>query len=87
MKKQKKDSNLSRLMKYSGSYKILAYLSWLLAASSAVLTLLPFWYIWKIMGEAVLTAPDFSGAENITYNAWMAVICSLAAVLLYILFN
>lgn len=85
MKKQKKESNLSRLMQYSGNYKIFAYLSWLLAALSAVFTLLPFWYIWKIMGEAVLTAPDFSAAGHIAHNAWMAVICSLTAVLLYIL--
>lgn len=85
MKKQKKESNLSRLMQYSGNYKIFAYLSWLLAALSAVFTLLPFWYIWKIMGEAVLTAPDFSAAGHIAHNAWMAVICSFTAVLMYIL--
>ena len=37
------------------------------------------------MGEAVLTAPDFSAAGHIAHNAWMAVICSFTAVLMYIL--
>ena len=85
MKKEKKQSNLSKLMKYSGNYKYLSYLSWLLAALSAIFTLLPFWYIWKIISEAIETAPDFGSAQHITQNAWMAVICSLAAVIFYIL--
>lgn len=85
MKQQKKESNLSKLMKYSGNYKIFAYASWLLAACSAVLTLLPFWYIWKIIGEAVLTAPNFQTTSNIPHYAWMAVLCSLGAVLFYII--
>ena len=84
MKKEKKESNFSKLMKYSGNYKYLAYLSWVLAAFSALFTLLPFWYIWKIVREAVSVSPNFSNAQNITGNAWMAVICSLAAVIFYI---
>lgn len=85
MKKEKQKSNLSKLMKYSGNYKYLAYFSWLLAALSALFTLLPFWYIWKIVREAVLVSPNFGNAQNITGNAWMAVICSFAAVIFYIL--
>ncbi|MGL6199563.1 MAG: ABC transporter ATP-binding protein [Lachnospiraceae bacterium] len=85
MKKEKQESNLSKFMKYSGNYKYLAYLSWLLAALSAVFTLLPFWYIWKIVSEAIEVSPNFGNAQNITLNAWMAVICSLAAVVFYIL--
>lgn len=85
MKKEKKESNLSKLMGYSGNYKILAYLSWLLAALSAIFTLLPFWYIWKIISEAIEVAPDFGIAQNITHNAWMTVICAILAIIFYIL--
>lgn len=85
MKKEKKESNLSKLMGYSGNYKILAYLSWLLAALSAIFTLLPFWYIWKIISEAIEVAPDFGIAQNITNNAWMTVICAILAIIFYIL--
>lgn len=85
MKKEKKESNLSKLMGYSGNYKILAYLSWLLAALSAIFTLLPFWYIWKIISEAIEVAPDFGIAQSITHNAWMTVICAILAIIFYIL--
>ena len=46
----KKQSNLSRLLAYAGSYKILTYLSWVLSAAGALLALVPFWYIWRILG-------------------------------------
>ena len=39
----KKQSNLSRLLDYAGSYKILTYLSWVLSAASALLALVPIW--------------------------------------------
>ena len=53
----KKQSNLSRLLAYAGSYKILTYLSWVLSAAGALLALVPFWYIWRILGEVIEVAP------------------------------
>ena len=41
----KKQSNLSSLMGYAGGYRILTYLSWILSVMSALLALVPFWYI------------------------------------------
>ena len=41
----KKQSNLSRLLGYAGKHKILTYLSWILSVVSALLALVPFWYI------------------------------------------
>ena len=35
----KKQSNLSRLLDYAGTYRILSYLSWVLAAAGALLAL------------------------------------------------
>ena len=50
----KKQSNLSRLMGYAGKHKILTYLSWILSATSALLALVPFWYIWRIIHDLSL---------------------------------
>ena len=47
----KKQSNLSRLMGYAGGHKILTYLSWVLSVMSALLALVPFWYIWRIIHD------------------------------------
>lgn len=41
----KKQSNLSRLLDYAGTYRILTYLSWVLAAAGALLALVLFGYI------------------------------------------
>ena len=50
----KKQSNLSRLMGYAGGHKILTYLSWVLSVMSALLALVPFWYIWCIIHDLSL---------------------------------
>lgn len=80
----KKPSSLSKLMQYSGNYKAMIYTSWLFAGLSAVFTLLPFWFIWKIISEAVALAPDFSNPHHMKVNAIYAMICALCAILFYI---
>ncbi len=80
----KKQSNLSRLLDYAGSYKILTYLSWVLSAASALLALVPFWYIWRILKEVIETAPQYENAVHVTHYGWMAVVFAVAAVLVYI---
>ena len=80
----KKQSNLSRLLAYAGKHKYLTYASWILSAVSALMALVPYWYIWRIMKEVLETAPNFSQAKNLTYNGWMAVLCAVLAVLVYI---
>mgnify|MGYP002562370979 CR=1 FL=1 len=80
----KKQSNLSRLLEYAGSYKILTYLSWVLSAAGALLALVPFWYIWRILGEVIEVAPQYGNAVHVTHYGWMAVVFAVAAVLVYI---
>ena len=80
----KKQSNLSRLLAYAGSYKILTYLSWVLSAAGALLALVPFWYIWRILGEVIEVAPQYGNAVHVTHYGWMAVVFAVAAVLVYI---
>lgn len=80
----KKQSNLSRLFKYAGKYKYLTYASWGLSALSALITLVPFIYIWCIIKEVLNTAPNFSSANNLVYYGWMALVFSIISVIIYI---
>lgn len=80
----KKQSNLNRLLTYSGKYKILTYLSWVLSAASAIIALLPFWYIWRILKEVIEVSPNYENATNITHYGWMAVLSAIISVLVYI---
>ena len=80
----KKQSNLSRLLDYAGTYRILTYLSWALAAAGALLALVPFGYIWRILREVVEVAPRYENAVHVTQYGWMAVAFAVVAVLTYI---
>lgn len=51
---------------------------------SALIALVPFWYIWRILKEVIEVAPNFGEAVNITHYGWMAVLFAVAAVLVYI---
>lgn len=80
----KKQSNLSRLMGYAGGHKILTYLSWVLSVMSALLALVPFWYIWRIIHDILEVYPDFSQAGNVTGYGWSAVLFSVISIVVYI---
>ena len=80
----KKESNLKILMEYAGNYKILTYLSWGLSAFSSLIALIPYIYIYKIIEEVLLVAPNFHEATHIVNYAVMAVIYAVASMLIYI---
>ena len=80
----KKQSDLSRLMGYAGKHKYFTYASWMLAALSAFVALLPFIYIWKIVKEMLDVAPNFSEAVGLVKNGVMAMVFAVAAFLIYI---
>ena len=80
----KKQSNLSRLLTIAGSYRYLTYASWILSAISALIALVPYYFIWQVMREVLEVAPNFSRAQNLTHNGWMAVLFAVIAVLVYI---
>lgn len=80
----KKQSNLSRLMGYAGGYRILTYFSWALSVMSALLALVPFWYIWRIIHDILEVSPDFSQAGNVTSYGWSAVLFAVISIVVYI---
>lgn len=71
-------------MGYAGKHRYFTYASWLLAAISAFIALLPFIYIWKIIKEVLEVAPDFSSATGLVHNGIMAMVFAIAAFLVYI---
>lgn len=83
-KKQKEESLLKQLFVFAGSFRYLSILSVILAAVSAFIALVPFYYIWRIMKEVIRVKPDFAKAEGIAAYGWYAVGFALAGMLLYI---
>lgn len=79
----KKQSNLSRLMEYAGPRRILTYMSWGLSALSALIALVPFWYIWCMIRDVLAVAPDFGEADNLPHYGWMAVLYAVVSMIIY----
>ena len=80
----KKESNLKRLLEYAGGYKYLTIASWILSALSALVALLPFVYIWKVIKEVLDVSPNYGDVQDLSHNGWMAVVFAVAAILIYI---
>ena len=80
----KKRSDFSRLMGYAGNYRYFTYASWVLSAASALVALVPFVYIWKILRDVLNAAPDYAQAVNIPHYGWMAVLFAVLSYLIYI---
>ncbi|MGI5985026.1 MAG: ABC transporter ATP-binding protein [Clostridiales bacterium] len=81
--KEKKRSSISRLMGYAGGYKALTITGCTLSGISAVLSLLPYIFIWFVIRDVFAALPDLSGATGLTHYGWMAVAFAAASVLVY----
>ena len=80
----KKKSAFSTLMYYAGSHKYLIYASCILAALSALIALIPFYDVWRIMKEVLEVRPDFNAAVYIKSYGWQAVGFALLSMVIYI---
>lgn len=78
-----KKSVLSRLHAYAGWKKHLTFASWVLSALSALLALMPFVYIWKILDEVLRVAPNFNEAYHLGHYGWMAVLFAILSMAVY----
>lgn len=79
----KKQSNLSRLMGYAGKRRYLTYGSWILSALSALIALVPFWYIWRMIRDVLEVYPDVSRADHLLHYGWMAVLFAIFSMIVY----
>ena len=80
----KKKSIMAQLMSYAGGYRRLTCISYVLAALSALVALVPFWYIWRILQEVLRAAPDYADAQNLSHYGWMAVLFATLGMLIYV---
>lgn len=71
-------------MGYAGKYRYFTYASWLLSAVSALVALVPFLYIWKIIRDVLDVAPDFAKATDIVHYGVMAMVFAVLSFLIYI---
>lgn len=71
-------------MEYAGKHKYFTYASWVFAALSAFVALLPFIYIWKIIKEVLDVAPNLSAATGLVHNGIMAMVFAIVSFLVYI---
>ncbi len=71
-------------MGYAGGHRVFTYASWVLAAISALVALVPFLYIWMILRDILAAAPDYAQAVNIPHYGWMAVLYAVLSFLIYI---
>lgn len=77
-------NNLALLLGYAGNHKYLTLASWVLSALSALIALVPFVYIWKILQSVLTAAPNIGSAENLVFYGWMAVLSAVLSILIYI---
>ena len=71
---------MNGLLNFAGKYKFLSYFSCLLSGLSALIAVLPFWYIWNI-SVCILFSEN---KELISGYAWQSVIYAFTSILIYI---
>ena len=80
MEKTEKIDHMKLIREYAGGHKNLITLGRILAAISAVMTLIPYYELWKI----IRTAVNGDDLEDIKVYAWTAVALIVGALLVYI---
>ncbi|MBR0069336.1 MAG: ABC transporter ATP-binding protein, partial [Synergistaceae bacterium] len=71
---------MNGLLNFAGKYKFLSYFSCLLSGLSALIAILPFWYIWNILSCVIFS----EGKELIPAYAWQSVMYAVISILIYI---
>ena len=81
--KEKKQSDLSVLLGYAGSYKKLTFLGLGLSAIAMILGMAPYLCIWLVARDLIAVAPNWTRAEGIGRYGWMAFAFAVAGIAVY----
>lgn len=81
--KKKKQGSISRLLVYAGNYRTLTILGCVLSGVSAVLSMVPYLYIWLAARLVFDSMPDYSQATGAVRYGWMALWFALASAVIY----
>ncbi len=76
-------NKISAILSFAGKYQVLTILGCILSGISAVLSLMPFVYIWFIIRDIFMVLPNVSQATNLVRYGWMTVIFASASILVY----
>lgn len=80
MGKTEKFDHMKLIGQYAGGHKKLITLGRCIAAVSAIMTIIPFYDLWKIIRIAV----NGENTDDISFYAWQAVLLTVGALLVYI---
>ncbi|MBQ3829744.1 MAG: ABC transporter ATP-binding protein [Spirochaetales bacterium] len=81
--KEKKKSDVSVLLGYAGSYKVLTFMGLGLSAVAMILGMAPYVCIWLVARDLIAVAPDWTQAAGIARYGWMAFIFAVVGILVY----
>lgn len=76
-------NGISEILGFAGKYRVLTILGCTLSGISAVLSLMPFVYIWLIVRDIFAVLPNISEATNLVYYGWMTVLFAAASIIVY----
>lgn len=78
-------SVLKSLYAYAGKYKYLSMLSLFFSFLSAILLIMPFVWIWKVIDVLLFVYPHVEHAQQAMIYGWYASICAIAGILVYVI--
>ena len=81
--KEKRQSDLSVLLGYAGSYKKLTFLGLGLSAVAMILGMAPYICIWLVARDLIAVAPNWTQATGIGRYGWMAFAFAVAGIAVY----
>lgn len=76
---------LKKLFAYAGNHKYLTMLSLFLSFISAILLLMPFVWIWKVVQVILDVYPNFNLAGDAAQYGWYALIFAAAGIIVYVM--
>ncbi len=80
---RKKESDLSVLLGYAGSYRKLTFTGLVLSALAMILGMLPYICIWLAARDLIAVAPDWTQAASIARYGWMAFAFAFGGIAVY----
>ena len=81
--KEKKQSDVSVLLGYAGSYKGLTFLGLGLSAVAMILGMAPYICIWLVARDLIAAAPNWTQAVGVARYGWMAFGFAVAGIAVY----
>lgn len=74
---------ISEILAFGGKFRVLTFLGCILSGISALLSLMPFVYIWFIVRDIFAVFPNVSQATNLVHYGWMTVFFALGSIVVY----